>query len=378
MYYKEEESYMLPSKVAFTDMRTRPGKNMLDKLSATIKAAGMDVIDFKDKLVAVKIHFGEPGNIAYVRPNYVAVVIKMIQDLGGKPFLTDSNTLYHGNRANAVDHLQSAMENGFNRIAVGCDVIIADGLTGGDCVEIPIDGVHCTTAKIGAAIAKADIVVSINHFKGHEMTGFGGALKNLGMGSGSQGGKLEMHSASQPVIKEENCVACGACIKNCAQRAITLNENKKAQIDYDLCVGCGQCVAVCKYNAARVVWDDATETVGEKISEYAYAVCKDKPHFHINFIMNVSPNCDCWNVHDQAIVPDIGIAASLDPVAVDRACVDLVNEAPFIPGSELEEKGYQPGEDKFTCIHNRTRWQTTLEHAEKMGLGTQEYQLKSV
>ena len=370
---------MPPSTVYFTDMRTRPGKNMLDKLKGLVKKAGFDQINFKDKFVAIKIHFGEPGNIAYIRPNYVAVIVKMIQDLGGKPFLTDANTLYHGKRANAIDHLQSAMENGFNRIAVGCDVIIADGLTGSDYIEMPVDGgTHCKNAKIGAAIAEADIIISLNHFKGHEMTGFGGALKNLGMGSGSRGGKLEMHSASQPVIAQEKCVACGMCIKNCAQEAISYNDNKKAQIDYELCVGCGQCVAVCKYDAAQVLWDESASTAGEKIAEYAQAVCKDKPHFHVNFIMNVSPNCDCWDSNDQAIVSDLGIAASFDPTALDRASVDMVNEAPYIQTSELAEKDYQPGQDKFTAIHPRTRWQATLEHAEKIGLGQQVYELKKV
>jgi uncharacterized Fe-S center protein len=369
---------MTQATVVFTDMRTRPGKNMLDKLALLVKKAGFDEIDFKDKFVAVKIHFGEPGNISYIRPNYVAMIIKMIQERGGKPFLTDANTLYHGKRSNAVDHLQAAMENGFNRISVGCDVIIADGLTGTDYVEIPISGQHCKTAKIGTAIAKADIVISLNHFKGHEMTGFGGALKNLGMGSGSLGGKLEMHSASKPQMVQENCVACGMCIKNCAQAAVSYNDQHKAQIDYTLCVGCGQCVAVCKYDAAQVLWDEGTNAAGEKIAEYAAAVCKDKPNFHVNFIMNVSPNCDCWNVNDQAIVPDLGIAASIDPTALDRASVDLVNQAPIIASSELGEKEIQPGQDKFTAIHVRTRWQSTLEHAEKMGLGTQAYTLISL
>jgi uncharacterized Fe-S center protein len=366
---------MTPSPVYFTDMRTRPGKNMLEKLTILVKKAGLDEIDFKDKLVAVKIHFGEPGNISYIRPNYVAVIIKMIRERGGKPFLTDSNTLYHGKRSNAVDHLQAAMENGFNRISVDCDVIIADGLNGTDYVEMPVNGEKCKTAKIGTAIAKADIVISLNHFKGHEMTGFGGALKNIGMGSGSRGGKLEMHSESQPKIVEENCTACGVCIKNCAQHAITFNARHKAQIDYALCVGCGQCVAVCKFDAAQAIWDGNSSTVGEKIAEYAAAVCADRPHFHVNFIMTVSPNCDCWDMNDQAIVPDLGIAASMDPTALDRACVDLVNQAPFVQTSELGDKQYQPGQDKFTTIHPRTRWQVTLHHAEKMGLGSQDYQL---
>jgi uncharacterized protein len=369
---------MPPSPVYFTDMRTRPGKNMLDKLTSLIIKAGIDKMDFKGKLVAIKLHFGEPGNLAYIRPNYVAVMVKYIQQKGGQPFLTDANTLYHGRRANAVDHLAAAMENGFNRISIGCDVIIADGLNGTDYVEMPVNGEHCKTAKIGTAIAKADIIISLNHFKGHEMTGFGGALKNLGMGSGSRGGKLEMHSESKPQIDEEKCTACGVCIKNCAQHAIAFNQNHKAKIDYVLCVGCGQCVAVCKFDAAQAVWDGSTSTVGEKIAEYAAAVCADRPHFHVNFIMNVSPNCDCWDMNDQAIVSDLGIAASSDPTALDRACVDMVNQAPYIQTSELEDKLYQPGQDKFTTIHPRTRWQATLEHAEKMGLGQQAYEMVKV
>lgn len=366
---------MEPSTVYFTNLRTQPDKNLLQKLTLLVKKAGMTKMDFKDKYVAIKIHFGEPGNLAYIRPNYAAVIVKMVQDLGGKPFLTDSNTLYHGRRNNAVDHLQAAAENGFNRISCGCDVIIADGLTGGDEADIPLDMTYVKSAKIGTAIAEADIVISLNHFKGHEMTGFGGAIKNLGMGSGSRSGKLEMHSASKPKIEEENCVACRVCVKNCAQEAIVINERGKAQIDYEKCVGCGQCVAVCRYNAAQVVWDEAADTAGMKIAEYAYAVCKDKPTFHINFIMNVSPNCDCWSSNDVAIVPDLGIAASFDPVALDRASVDMVNQAAVMAGSELSERGYQEG-DKFNFIHDKAPWQVTLQHAEEIGLGTQDYKLK--
>lgn len=371
---------MTVSKVFFTNMRTKPGRNMLDKLTALLKKAGINSINFENKLTAVKIHFGEPGNLAYIRPNYAAVVIREIQKLGGKPFLTDANTLYHGRRANAVDHLLAAQENGFNRIAVGCDVIIADGLLGRDHVEIPINLKHCETAKIGTAVAQAEVFISLNHFKGHEMTGFGGALKNIGMGSGSTGGKLEMHSSSKPVIIEEKCTGCGVCLRNCSQHAISFNANHKAVIDYDLCVGCGQCVAVCQFDAARVVWDKSGDTVAEKVAEYALAVCKNKPNFHITFIMNVSPDCDCWNLNDQAIVPDIGIAASFDPVALDRACVDMVNQAPMIYGSVLTDKDYEEGEneDKFGHIHPNTHWKTCLDHAESIGLGSQNYELVMV
>lgn len=371
---------MEKSKVYFTDLRTKPGLNLLDKLERLMKKAGIENIDFKNKFVAVKIHFGEPGNLAYIRPNYAAVVAKLIKELGGIPFLTDSNTLYTGRRSNAVDHLEAAMENGFNPLAVGCNVIIADGLKGTDYREIQIDMKHCKTAKIGTAIADADIIISMNHFKGHEMTGFGGALKNLGMGSGSRGGKLEMHSASQPIIELKNCIGCRQCFKNCAQEAISFNEDKKAVIDYSKCVGCGQCVAVCQFDSAQVSWNESADTANEKIAEYAYAVIKDKPNFHINFIMNVSPNCDCWNSNDAAIIPDLGIAASFDPVALDKASIDMVNKAPVLRNTLLDDKldcgcNHEEEMDKFHHIHPNTDWRAGLSHAESIGLGTNEYEL---
>jgi uncharacterized Fe-S center protein len=365
---------MRPSKVWFTDLRTRPGHNLLDKTEALMRAGGIATIDFKDKFVALKLHLGEPGNIAYIRPNYVARVVKLVRDLGGKPFLTDCNTLYTGGRSNAVDHLLSAQENGFNRIAVGADIIIADGLKGTDYREIPIHLKRCDTAKIGTVIADADIIISLTHFKGHEQAGFGGTLKNIGMGSGSRGGKMQMHSESKPRIDVEHCVACGMCIRSCAQTAIAWNADHKAAIDYAKCVGCGQCVAVCMYDAARPVFEGTNEALNEKIAEYAYAVLHDKPAFHVSFIMSVSPNCDCWSSNDAAIVPDIGIAASFDPVALDQACVDLVNKAVASQGSVLADAHFECG-DKFTFVHPDTHWESQVQHAEEIGLGTRQYEL---
>jgi len=369
----------MQSKVYFTDMRTRAGNNLYDKLDRLMDSAGINKMNLKDKMVALKIHFGEPGNLAYLRPNYAARIVKKVKELGGKPFLTDCNTLYHGRRSNAVDHLEAAMENGYNRISVGCDVIIADGLTGADSAEIDIDLKHVKTAKIGTVIADADVIISINHFKGHEQTGFGGALKNIGMGCGSRKGKLEMHSASKPKMVEKNCVACGQCIKNCPENAITYNDNRKAQIDYEKCIGCGQCVASCHYGSAKAIYDQSVEILSEKIAEYTFAALKDKQHFHLNFIMNVSPDCDCADMNDRAIVPDIGIAASFDPVALDRASVDLVNKAPAIADSRLfDNKPYTSGQDKFTHVHPDIHWKDCLKHAESINLGTQKYKLISV
>ena len=279
------------------------------------------------------------------------------------------------------------MDNGFNPISAHADVIIADGLKGTDYKEIELNGEYCKAPKLGAAIADADIIISMNHFKGHEQTGFGGALKNLGMGSASVGGKLELHSSSQPVINLENCIGCRICEKYCRHDAVKVT-GKKAHIDYSKCVGCGQCVAVCQHEGAVVKDWDSSETLNYKIAEYALAVVKDKPSFHISFIMNVSPNCDCWNHNDAAIIPDLGIAASFDPVALDCACADLVKAAPVLQNNAITDidgrsgqdhsHDHHAGEDKFHIIHPDTKWEAGVEHGEKIGLGSREYTLVRV
>ena len=378
---------MEKSTVYFTDLRTSPGNSLPQKMKKLVRKAGIGQIDFKDKFTAIKIHFGEPGNVAYIRHNYAAALVDILKELGAKVFLTDSNTLYSGGRSNAVDHLKAAMDNGFNPISAHADVIIADGLKGTDYKEIELNGEYCKAPKLGAAIADADIIISMNHFKGHEQTGFGGALKNLGMGSASVGGKLELHSSSQPVINLENCIGCRICEKYCRHDAVKVT-GKKAHIDYSKCVGCGQCVAVCQHEGAVVKDWDSSETLNYKIAEYALAVVKDKPSFHISFIMNVSPNCDCWNHNDAAIIPDLGIAASFDPVALDCACADLVKAAPVLQNNAITDidgrsgqdhsHDHHAGEDKFHIIHPDTKWEAGVEHGKKIGLGSREYTLVRV
>lgn len=392
----------MASQVYFTNLRAGTSGNLLQKLERLVKRAGIEKIDFKDKFVAIKIHFGELGNVAYIRPNYAAVIVKVIKELGGKPFLTDANTLYKGSRDNAVDHIHTAMVNGFNPIAVGCDVIIADGLRGKDERIINVDGEFCPEPKIGAAIADADIVISMNHFKGHEMAGFGGAIKNLGMGSGSVAGKQDMHSTAQPKIEADKCIGCKICEKNCNHGAVhvveseetTTNGRKKhlAVINYDKCVGCGQCVALCKSEAAVMGSTESGIILNYKIDEYTKAVLKGKENFHISFIMNVSPECDCWAHNDAAVIPDLGIAASFDPVALDQACADLVTAAPILSTDNVlnhkehdshdehcccghDHKHHGEGEDKFHMLHPDTNWQEGLRYAEQIGIGTREYEL---
>ena len=364
--------------VFLADTRAKPRRNLLDKAGLLLSRAGFDELDLDKKFVAIKMHFGEPGNLAFIRPNYAARVVKMIASAGGKPFLAETTSLYTGSRSNAIDHLAAAAENGFTRLTVGCDVIIADGLKGTEYREVQVNAKHTGAAKIAAAIADADAIITLNHFKGHELTGIGGAIKNLGMGCGSRGGKLFMHSSSKPKMQADNCTSCGLCLASCPQQAIVWNESKQAMIVYDRCIGCGQCIAMCQHGAAKAVLDESAANAAEKIAEYALAVVRDKPALHLSFITDVAPFCDCWGYNDAAIVGDIGFCASRDPVALDRACTDIVNAAPLSPGSTLDGRGLAPGDDKFSSVHPNTDWKAGLAYAESIGLGSQAYKLVKV
>lgn len=366
----------MASKVYFTDMRTHNKESLPEKLQRLAKAAGIEGIDFKDKYCAIKIHFGEAGNLAYLRPNYAKAIVDIVKSLGGKPFVTDCSTLYVGARKNALDHLDVAYEHGYNPFCLGCHVLIADGLKGTDETIVPIDGEFVKNAKIGTAITDADIIISLTHFKGHEGTGFGGALKNLGMGCGSSAGKAEMHESEKPVVDKEKCVGCGVCKKNCAHDAIAI-ENKTAVINYDVCKGCGRCIGVCPMKAMKPGEENGCEVLARKVSEYAWAVVKDKPNFHISLAIDISPFCDCYDNNDAPILPDIGMFASFDPVALDKACVDACNKARAVEKSLLGEKhACSCGcTDHFHVLHPDTDWRAGIEQGVKMGMGSDEYEL---
>ncbi len=365
---------MNKSKVYFTDMHTTGEMNLLQKLEKLMKKAGIDTIDFENKFTAIKLHFGEPGNLAFLRPNYAKVVSDYVKRLGGRPFVTDCATLYVGGRKNALDHLDSAYANGYNPFQTGVHTIIADGLKGTDETLVPVQGgEYIKEAKIGTAIMDADIVISLTHFKGHELTGFGGALKNLGMGSGSRAGKMEMHSSGKPYVEQMPCIGCAKCAKNCAHDAITIT-NGKAFIDHAICVGCGRCIGVCPTDAVRPGRDEANDILNCKIAEYTKAVLQDRPHFHISLVVDVSPYCDCHSENDIPIVPDVGMYASFDPIALDKACADAVNRQPAIAGSLLEKHGHIH-HDHFTDVSPETNWISALTHGVKIGLGSLEYEL---
>ena len=370
---------MEKAKVYFTDFRTKPNVSQGVKLQKLCRQAGLGRIDFEGKFVAIKLHFGELGNFAYIRPNYVKAVADLVKELGGKPFLTDCNTLYPGSRKNAVDHLLNADINGFNYMTTGCHNIIADGLKGTDDVVVPVpNGVYCKEAYIGRALYDADVIIVLSHFKGHEVAGFGGAVKNLGMGGGSRAGKMQQHNEGKPSVDPDACRMCRQCAKQCGSDAISYDSGK-AYIDPDLCKGCGRCIGVCAFDAIYTNFDSVSEALGRKMAEYTAAIAAGKPVFWINMIMDVSPDCDCHGENDAPILPNLGMLASFDAVALDQACADLCLKADPLPNSQLTDRLSDPHahthHDPFKDVHPNTSWRECLEHAEKIGLGTRKYEL---
>ena len=372
------------SKVYFADFRAPSWReNLPQKLARLMMTAGFGDIDMDGKYVAIKMHFGEPGNLAYLRPNWARAVVDLVKSHGGKPFLTDCNTLYVGGRKNALDHIESAYINGFTPYSTGCHILIADGLKGNDEVEVPVEGgEYVKSAKIGRAVMDADVFISLTHFKGHEQAGMGGALKNIGMGCGSRAGKMEQHASGHPAVQEDLCRGCHRCAKECGSDAISYNEKNKAVIDQDKCKGCGRCIGACNFDAIYALCDSANEMLDRKMAEYAAAVCHDRPTFHISLVQDISPNCDCHGENDAPILSDIGMFASFDPVALDQACADACLNAAPLPNSQLGQNLATPGwnchHDNFKDSNPNIEWKATLEQAEKVGMGTRAYTLKKV
>lgn len=371
---------MEKSKVYWCDFHTTSGGDPLTvKLKKLIKRAGIDQIDMNGKFVAIKMHFGEKGNLAFLRPNYAHAVADIVYEKGGKPFLTDCNTMYPGSRKNAIEHLYCAWENGFSPLAAGCPVIIGDGLKGTDDIDVPVKGgEYVKSAKIGRAIMDADIFISLNHFKGHEMAGFGGACKNIGMGCGSRAGKTEQHSSGKPAISQEKCRGCKRCLRECANGGLEF-DNGKMYVNYDNCVGCGRCLGACNFDAIEFVQDNASKMLNLRMAEYTKAVLDGRPHFHISLVQDISPNCDCHGENDVPILPDVGMFASFDPIAIDQACADACMKESPIPGSQLDrhihEPGFRDAGDHFSNSAPETEWKSLLEHGEKIGIGTRSYEL---
>ncbi len=362
--------------VFFMDLNATAKENLPDKLARLIQKAGIKNILKKEDLTAIKIHFGEQGNTAYIRPVFIRKIIEVAKQCGGSPFLTDANTLYVGTRSNAVSHIHTAIENGFSYSSMaGTPIVIADGLTGKCETPVAVNQKNCDQVYIGAEIIEADALISVAHFKGHELSGFGGTLKNVGMGSASRRGKLDQHSNVSPKIKRKSCIGCGECARHCPGEAIFLEE-KKAYIDAKKCIGCAECIVRCPTASISVNWNQTVPVFLEKMMEYTLGVLKDKQDksFFINFITDISPKCDCLPYSESPIVNSVGVLASTDPVAIDQASADLVNGQQGLSGTVLKTN-LEPGQDKFKGLYPSVDWEYQLEYAQKIGLGTREYRL---
>ncbi len=376
---------MSVSQVYFTDFHTPPyGDSLPVKLQKLLKKAGIGQIDMGGKFVAIKMHFGELGNVSFLRPNYARAVVDVVRELGGKPFLTDCNTLYPGSRKNALEHLECAWQNGFTPLTVNCPLLIADGLKGTDDIAVPVrGGEYVKKARIGRAVMDADVFISLSHFKGHEAAGFGGAIKNIGMGCGSRAGKCEQHNNGKPTIDRERCRGCRRCQRECANEGLVFDEaSKKMTVDREHCLGCGRCLGACNFDAIHFTESNAVEIFNRRMAEYALAVVDGRPQFHISLVVDVSPNCDCHAENDVPILPNIGMFASFDPLALDQACVDACLAAQPLPGSQLAKNlatpGFEDHHDHFVNSTPESEWRSCLEHAEKIGLGSRTYELITV
>ncbi len=376
---------MNKSKVFRTSFRTGYfGESIPAKLKRLAKTAGIGDIDMRGRLVAIKTCFGELGNVSYLRPNYVKAAADLIRELGGTPFVTDCNTMYPGRRKNAVEHLYCAWENGFTPLSAGCPVIIGDGLKGTDDIAVPVPGGEYTkSALIGRAVMDADIFISLSHFKGHELTGFGGAIKNIGMGCGSRAGKKDMHSGGKPVIDAAKCRGCRRCLRECANNGLVFDAAAgKMRVDTASCAGCGRCLGACSFDAISFSGGRAGGELGAKMAEYALAVTAGRPCFHLALAMDISPYCDCHSENDAPVLPNIGMFASFDPVALDQACADACLEQSPLPDCALTDRRNEPGftdkHDHFKNISPDSDWQSPLIHGEKIGLGSRNYELIEV
>ena len=369
---------MQESTVYFTGLRASNERdNKINKIARLIEAMGFAGALVKDDLVAIKTHFGERGNDSYVSPVFTRVVVEKIREAGAKPFITDTNTLYKGSRHNTVDHLITAMEHGFSYATVNAPLVIADGLRSNFSCDTAIAGKHFKSVKIAGAIAEADAMVVLSHFKGHEMAGFGGAIKNLAMGCSPAQGKKEQHAAKFMVDKQL-CVACKVCLSACPTNAISMPE-RKAYIDPAICIGCGECMTVCPTKAINLNWETELGPFIERMVEYACGAVKGKQGkvAYLNFLTNITPDCDCVPWSDAPIVPDLGIMASLDPVALDQACFDMVNQQTGFGDSHLKAN-FKPGENKFAGIWSYTKSELQISYAESMGLGHSHYKLVEI
>ncbi len=311
--------------------------------------------EIKTDKVGFKIHFGEEKNNTHIDPNLLKDAKKYFRN----PVFIECNVLYRGKRTFKKDHIETAKKHGFDFL----DIDILDGEKGQENEEIEVNVGNTKKAKIGKGINKYSEIVALTHFKGHSLSGFGGAIKNIGMGLGSRAGKLDMHSSVCPVVDKDNCIGCNLCRNSCNFNAIQIEEGK-AGIVKEKCAGCAMCIAVCPQGAINPPWgSDSTERLMEKMAEYATAVVKGRNMWYINFLTKITYGCDCANIMQRPLMDDIGILFSRDPVAIDTASLDLITR--------------QRGKDPFRA-RNHINGGYIMEYSEKIGLGTMKYELEEI
>lgn len=370
----------MKSKVYFMDFRSRSRKeNKQNKIRRLFDVVGGELVIAKGDLTAVKLHFGEQGGDGFIRPIFVRPIVDKIKEAGGKPFLTDTNTLYSGSRKNAVDHLNTAYEHGFTPLVTGAPILIADGLKSDNFENVELGLKHFRMARIASDVLRSDAMVVMSHFKGHEMAGFGGSIKNIAMGCAPAIGKRDQHS-TRPQVDKDKCIGCQNCVNVCPEKAIAMTDGA-AFIHKENCIGCGECLTVCPVTAIKLdQWGSEARDFIEKMTEYAYGAVKGKKDktIYFNFLMDITPDCDCVPWSDGPIVADIGILASTDPVAIDKASLDLVNEEPVLKQSLLHETtsgGCEVHGDHFKSMRKGTFGEIQITYGEAIGLGSSDYEL---
>ena len=354
----------MSSKVYFVKAAVSEGEPVISEKSvALFEAADFGKCFKKNDFTAVKVHIGEAGNTTYLKAPCIKGLVAKLVSLGTKPFITDTSTLYTGMRSNAIDHCTLAEEHGFGLRGLGVPFIPPDGLFGTSETAVRIDGELNEEVLVAYDIERCQSILSIAHFTGHLAACAGATLKTLGMGCASRKGKMRQHAALKPHIGSE-CTLCGECFRHCASDAITLGD-VQAHIDQDKCIGCAECVAVCRFGAVKYDWEAENELLQKNVAEHTKGVLagKEGRAVFFNYLINVTKDCDCFGTPDiKRVVEDIGILASVDPVAVDKAAVDMVEQKGRKPLGKLIE---YPNVD----------WRYQLEHAAKIGLGSMEYEM---
>ena len=366
------------AEVLFIGARVADNRGMVQRFPTLLDRLGFDFVDEGDE-VAVKVHFGDDGTTAFVRPQFSRKIVDKLKARGAHPFLTDTCVLEPGRRQQAVSHLELALENGFSYATVAAPLVIADGIRSRDAVTVPVNGRHFDEVRYASAVHHADALVVLSHVKGHLATGMGGTMKNLSMGLGSRAMKQAMHADVKPTLNEDRCEACADCVDVCPTDAVAVTEGI-ARFDLDRCIGCAECITVCQPGALQIQWNERPHLIQEKMAEVAagaLAAKRGKAAF-INVVVEVTPDCDCFPWSDNPMVNNVGILASFDPVAIDQAAADLINRQPGLPDSRLSEAGRKPGADKFADLYPDIDWTRQLVHAEAMGLGTRNYTLVPV